>query len=520
MQAVVEIRNLNHRYGKVAALTDIDMTLPEGGLFGIVGPDGVGKSTLLSLIAGVTTIQDGSVNVLGGNMAKKSHRKNICARVGFMPQGLGQNLYRDLSIVENIRFFASLFMIPRRIADARMDELLAATELAAFRDRRVADLSGGMKQKLGLCTILIHQPDLLILDEPTTGVDPLSRRNFWRLIRDMVHRKGNTTVLAATAYMGEAGDFDWLMMMDASRTFAAGTPSDLKDKARAGTLDDAYQTLLSGDTIRLTARRQTRKELNDNEVVIEARDLTRRFGDFTAVDQVNFQIRRGEIYGFIGPNGCGKTTTMKMLAGLLAPTGGTARIFGEAVKAGSTKWRRRLGYMSQLFSLYSELTVEQNLNMHGRLFDLHRRELAARVDDLTAALKLTAHMDQPASDLPVGIRQRLSLAVAIIHRPELLILDEPTSGVDPLARDKLWEVFRQLSDERGTTIFVSTHYLGEAERCDRVALMNDGRLLTADTPQSLLESKRTKSLEEAFVAYIRDDRARDRASLPHGGSPQ
>jgi ribosome-dependent ATPase len=509
---IVEIAGLGHRYGGVAALSDIDLALPAGGLIGIVGPDGVGKSTLLSIIAGVTRIQDGSVKVFGGNMARKAHRENVFTRVGFMPQGLGQNLYGDLSVEQNIRFFASLFGIPMKIVDARMDELLAATELAAFSKRRAADLSGGMKQKLGLCTILVHEPDFLILDEPTTGVDPLSRRNFWQLIGEMMQRRTNTTVLAATAYMDEAEDFDRLVMMDAGRIFGTGTPAELKKQAHAATLDEAYESLLSGGTASGMRKKRPRKLPADSEIVIEATDLTRKFDSFTAVDRVNFRIRRGEIYGFIGPNGCGKTTTMKMLAGLLPPSGGTARIFGSVVRAGTIQWRHRLGYMSQLFSLYSELTVEQNLNLHGRLFDLPRREVGARIADLAQEFDLTAHMDQLASDLPVGIRQRLSLAVAVIHRPELLILDEPTSGVDPLARDKLWATLRTLSEDNATTIFVSTHYLGEAERCDRVALMNDGRLLVADTPRALLDSKNTESLEDAFVALIQDDRARDPAA--------
>ncbi len=383
---LVEIAGLGHRYGAAAALSDIDLSVSAGEVIGIVGPDGVGKSTLLSLIAGVTRIQQGSVTVFGGDMAKKAHRNNVYARVGYMPQGLGQNLYGDLSVEQNIRFFASLFGIPKKIVDTRMKKLLAATELAAFAARRAADLSGGMKQKLGLCTILVHEPELLILDEPTTGVDPLSRRNFWQLIGKLVERRANTTVLVATAYMDEAKDFSRLVMMDSGRIFATGTPTELKRRADAATLDDAYETLLSGGAAGHVPGKGARKRPTDSEIIIEAENLTRRFDDFTAVDRVNFRIRRGEIYGFIGPNGCGKTTTMKMLAGLLPPSAGTARIFGSVVRAGTTQWRHRLGYMSQLFSLYSELTVAQNLSLHGRLFDLPRLALGARIAELATGI--------------------------------------------------------------------------------------------------------------------------------------
>lgn len=517
---LVEIAGLNHRYRNVAALTDIDLNVPQGKLIGVVGADGVGKSTLLSIVAGVTKIQSGSVKIFERDLAEKESRNDVRARLGFMPQGLGQNLYGDLSVRENIAFFASLFGIRKSVAETRQDELLAATELTAFSHRRAADLSGGMKQKLGLCTILIHEPDLLILDEPTTGVDPLSRRNFWLLIRNVMRRKAATTLLVATADLGEAESFDWLVMMDAGRIIATGTPLELMQRADAATLEEVYETLHSGDANHRAHNGQSQRLPGDSEIVIEAIDLTRRFGNFTAVDRVNFHIRRGEIYGFIGPNGSGKTTTMKMLTGLLPPSAGTARIFGHIVEAASTEWRHRLGYMSQMFSLYSELTVKQNLEMHGRIFDLRRCDLQARIAELAREFDLDDYMDQLASRLPVGIRQRLSLAIALIHGPDLLVLDEPTSGVDPLARDKLWTTLRKLSADRGTTVFVSTHYLGEAERCDQVALMNEGRLLTADTPQALLRDKNVDSFEDAFVAFIEDDRDQRRAAQIGGDARQ
>lgn len=520
MASLIKLEALNHSYRGVAALRDVDLAIPAGGVAGIVGPDGVGKSTLLSLIAGVSRIQSGSVDLLGGSIADKSHRRAVRGRIGFMPQGLGQNLYGDLSVEENIRFFASLFSIPKAIVDTRLKELLAATDLTEVVDRHAANLSGGMKQKLGLCTILIRDPDLVILDEPTTGVDPLSRRNFWRLIRSLMQRKPGTTVVVATAYMDEAEDFDWLVMMDAGRIVAIGTPADLRHRTGTVSLNGAYQVLLSGDKVETTGTSENGGQPAKAETVIEATDLTRRFGNFTAVDRINLQICRREIFGFIGPNGSGKTTTMKMLTGLLPPTSGTIRILGDDVSFGSTLWRRRLGYMSQSFSLYTELTVGQNLRMHARLFDIPRREAIERFEELVEQFELAKHLRQTTADVPVGIRQRLSLAVAVIHRPELLILDEPTSGVDPLARERLWQALRSLSDERGTTIFVSTHYLAEAARCDRIALMNDGRLLAIDTPAALLRSKDTDDLEEAFVRFVKDDRLTDPTAHPGGARMQ
>jgi ribosome-dependent ATPase len=508
---LVEIEDLDHHYGNVAALVDINLSLAEGKITGVVGPDGVGKSTLLSIIAGVTKIQNGSVKVFGGNMAKMPHRNEVRGRVALMPQGLGQNLYGNLTVEENIKFFASLFEVPKKAVDKRMQELLEATNLSAFAQRLASKLSGGMKQKLGLCGILIHEPSLLLLDEPTTGIDPLSRRDFWHLIREMAKREVNTTILVATAYLDEADEFDRLVMMDAGRIFAAGAPAKIKKQANATTLGKAYETLLTGGTdSQPDFERSVRPPIN-SEIVIDSSGLTRRFGEFIAVDRVNFQIRRGEIYGFIGPNGSGKTTTMKMLTGLLPPSAGTARIFGSVVKGGAIQRLRRVGYMSQQFSLYSELTVEQNLVMHGRLFDLRHTDLAARVAELAVEFELNGYMDHLAFNLPIGFRQRLSLAVAVIHRPELLILDEPTSGVDPLAREKLWAALHSMSQERGTTILVSTHYLSEVARCDRVALMNDGRLLADDTPEALLVSQKTDNLEDAFVAYIMKDRIAQQA---------
>jgi ribosome-dependent ATPase len=315
-----------------------------------------------------------------------------------------------------------------------------------------------MKQKLGLCCALIHNPELLIMDEPTTGVDPLSRRQFWELVKEMGTHHGGMSILVATAYMEEAEHLDWLVMMEGGRVLAAGTPAELKALTGAATIEAAYIALLP-EEMRVGHRTfvAVDRVVHHDGSAIEAHHLTKRFGDFTAVDDVSFTIPKGEIFGFVGSNGCGKTTTMKMLTGLLHPTQGQAYIFGSSVETGSIELKKRIGYMSQTFSLYGELTVRQNLDMHAHLFDLSADEVPARVDEMARTFELTRVMEDRTESLPLGIRQRLSLAVAAIHSPEILILDEPTSGVDPVARDHFWELLVKLSRENGVTIFVTTH---------------------------------------------------------------
>jgi ribosome-dependent ATPase len=366
-----------------------------------------------------------------------------------MPQGLGRNLYMTLTVAENIDFFARLFDQDRRVRAARIDDLLHSTGLAPFRDRPAGKLSGGMKQKLGLCCALIHDPDLLILDEPTTGVDPLSRRQFWQLIERIRRQRPGMSVLVATAYMDEAMGFDWLVAMNAGQVLATGSPQQLLARTGALELDTAFVRLLPESEGKTHQPLQIPPlELDDQSIAIEAKGLTRRFGRFTAVDNVSFKIRRGEIFGFLGSNGCGKTTTMKMLTGLLEPSEGEALLFGQPLNARDLATRARVGFMSQAFSLYEELSVIQNLLLHARLFQLPPAHRESRVAQLLDQFSLTEYRDQLATALPLGIRQRLSLAVAIIHEPDILILDEPTSGVDPRARDDFWrELVRCLASK-------------------------------------------------------------------------
>ena len=513
---IARLAGVSLRYGETTALDAIDLDIPSGCMAGLIGPDGVGKSSLLALVSGARQIQAGTVAVLGGDMAEAGHRSALCPRIAYMPQGLGKNLYAALSVTENLTFFGRLFGQGRAEREERIATLLAATGLAAFADRPAGKLSGGMKQKLGLCCALIHDPDLLILDEPTTGVDPLSRRQFWRLIQTIRAGRPGMSVLVATAYMEEAESFDWLAAMDAGRILAQGSPQELLAHTKTPDLEAAFIELLPQD------KRRGHKALvvppfavrEGEPPAIVAKGLTIRFGAFTAVDHVDFEIRRGEIFGFLGSNGCGKTTTMKMLTGLLPPSEGEAMLFGQKADARNLETRKRVGFMTQAFSLYSELTVRQNLTLHARLFHLPTAEIAPRVAEMLARFDLKDQADALPDQLPLGLRQRLSLAVAVIHRPEMLILDEPTSGVDPVARDSFWELLIDLSRNQGVTIFISTHFMNEGERCDRISLMHAGRVLASDTPAKLVERRGQATLEDAFIDCLEEATGKEQAAVP------
>ena len=514
LDSVVQVAGVSLQYGKTRALDELTLSLPARCMVGLIGPDGVGKSSLLALISGARKLQQGTLQVLGGDIADAGHRRRVCPRIAYMPQGLGKNLYPTLTVRENLEFFGRLFGQAAEERRWRIAELTRSTGLAPFLERPAGKLSGGMKQKLGLCCALIHDPDLLILDEPTTGVDPLSRAQFWELIERIRHERPQMSVLVATAYMDEAQRFDQLVAMDAGRVLATGTPAELLASTGSDSLEQAFIRLLP------EAKRSQHRELvippqpHSERIAIEAHGLTMRFGDFVAVDQVNFRIARGEIFGFLGSNGCGKTTTMKMLTGLLPASEGEALLFGKPVDPHDMQTRQRVGYMSQAFSLYSELTVRQNLDLHARLFHLPAERRGPRVQEMLARFDLSAEADSLPSRLPLGVRQRLSLAVAVIHNPEILILDEPTSGVDPVARDGFWELLVQLSREDGVTIFISTHFMNEALRCDRISLMHAGRVLDSDTPQALMAKRGLPTLEETFIAYLQEAAAANVAGQP------
>ena len=499
----VSIQNLSHRYGKTLALDGVSLDIPKGATVGLIGPDGVGKSTLLSLMAGVKVIQDGRVEVLGGDMADKDVRRDLSHRIAFMPQGLGRNLYPTLSVYENIDFHARLFGLDGQERTRQITRLMEATRLAPFSGRAAGKLSGGMKQKLSLCCALVHSPDLLILDEPTTGVDPLSRRQFWALVDDLRREHAGMTVIVATAYIEEAQRFERLLAMDAGRLLENKPTADVLSDYGTDVLEEAYVKMLPPEKQQGSGGLEITPFVPDPDAppAMEAHGLTKRFGDFTAVDHVSFTIQKGEIFGFLGSNGCGKSTTMKMLTGLLEATEGNATLLGKPIDAGGLDTKMRVGYMSQAFSLYEELSVRRNLDLHAKLYQMGAKGAAA-VEEALQQFDLADVADTAPASLPLGIRQRLQLAAACLHHPEVLILDEPTSGVDPAARDMFWRHLLKLSREDKITIFVSTHFMNEAARCDRISFMHKGRVLAVGTPAELAARQNAPDLEEAFVQYL------------------
>jgi ribosome-dependent ATPase len=518
---VARVTDVSHRYGASIALDDVSVDIPARVMVGVIGPDGVGKSTLLALISGVRRIQQGKVTVFDGDLSEAAHLKTVRGRIAYMPQGLGRNLYPTLSVFENIDFFGRLFGQSASERRTRITELLTATALDPFEDRPAGKLSGGMKQKLSLCCALINDPDLLILDEPTTGVDPLSRGQFWDLINSIRARRPQMSVIVATAYMDEAQRFDWLMAMDDGKIIAHGKLEELLRKAGEPTLEEAFIALLP-EAKRAQHQRvvvRPRVASADETPAIEAEGLTRQFGDFVAVDHVNFKIGRGEIFGFLGSNGSGKSTTMKMLTGLLPATSGWAKLFGSPMGSNDMEMRRNVGYMSQAFSLYGELTVRQNLELHAQLYHLPPHQIENRIQELLKRYDLEAVVNAPPESLPLGIKQRLQLAVAVLHEPAILILDEPTSGVDPIARDAFWRTLIDLSRDDGVTIFLSTHFMNEAERCDRISLQHAGKVLAVGAPLQLVAERGSDSLEDTFVGYLADAAGIDRTKKPDTPAP-
>ena len=511
--AIARAKNVSHRYGATVALADVSIDIPSRIMVGVIGPDGVGKSTLLGLIAGVKKIQQGEIAVFDKNVVDQKTLREIRGRIAYMPQGLGRNLYPTLSVFENIDFFGRLFGQGAEERRARITELLTATAMEKFEARPAGKLSGGMKQKLSLCCALINDPDLLILDEPTTGVDPLSRGQFWDLINSIRARRPQMSVIVATAYMDEAERFDWLMAMDDGKIIATGTLKELLAKTGEPNLDEAFIALMPEAKRALHQKVVVRPRIAspDETPAIEAEGLTRQFGDFVAVDHVSFKIARGEIFGFLGSNGCGKSTTMKMLVGFLPATSGTCKLFGEPMGSNDMQARRNVGYMTQAFSLYGELTVAQNLELHAQLYHLPADKAPGRIEELLERYDLKSVVNARPDSLPLGMKQRLQLAVAVLHEPAILILDEPTSGVDPIARDSFWRTLIDLSRDDGVTIFVTTHFMNEADRCDRISLMHAGKVLAVGAPRELVKERDSASLEDCFVGYLAEAAGIDRS---------
>jgi len=559
--SIVRIQGFSKHYGKTRACDEINLEIQRGEIFGLIGPDGAGKSSLMKAIAGVLNFDGGKIEVFGVNIDSESAAERIKGRIGLMPQGLGQNLYAELSIDENIDFFARLRLVPEEKLVERKEKLLAVTRLDKFRHRAMKNLSGGMKQKLGLVCTLIHEPDLVILDEPTTGVDPVSRRDFWAILADLLSEK-NITALVSTAYMDEASRFHRVAMFYGGRVLANGQPDEIRKLAAGRVVSvqaspqiealarlsshfpqvealgpllrtfidgvdeqaaaEQVKSILSGlelgsmDVaepelediyIALLRKRgltrnvvvdpvgQATKDLTVNKTVdgkgtssmsresaIEAINLTRSFGTFLAVDQVNFRVPQGEIFGLLGANGAGKSTVIKMLTGILKPSSGNGRVAGADIGGTGIAIKERIGYMSQAFSLYTDLTVTENIQLYAGIYGLAQDEVVGRVKWVIEMAGLAGHDKYRASSLPMGLRQRLALGCALVHKPQVLFLDEPTSGVDPLGRRAFWDILFRLSREEQVTILVTTHYMSEAEHCDHLALMYAGRIVADASP--------------------------------------
>ena len=548
---VIRSEGFGKRYGKRQAVSGVSLAVRAGELFGLIGPDGAGKSSLMKAVAGVLKYDSGTLEVFGTDMARDAAAESVKARIGLMPQGLGQNLYGDLSVEENVDFFAKLRLVPDELARERKEKLLGVTRLANFRTRPMKQLSGGMKQKLGLVCTLIHAPELIVLDEPTTGVDPVSRRDFWQILAELVSSQG-LSALVSTAYMDEASRFARMALMHEGRVLAQGQPKEIlalragsvvscvpheQVRARAALAANYAQVEALGPRLRVfvpelareaaegavtrlidaaggaTAYDSGEAELEDvfvallagshtsadageasaapaaagNAAVpaIEAISLARRFGDFVAVSDVSFTVREGEIFGLLGANGAGKTTAIKMLTGILPPSSGGGRIAGVDIARELGRVKSRIGYMSQAFSLYLDLTVSENIRLYAGLYGLTRAERAARLDWVLEMAGLQALADTLAAELPMGQRQRLALGCALVHRPRVLFLDEPTSGVDPVGRRAFWDVLFRLSRVDGVALLVTTHYMSEAEHCDHLALMFAGRIVADATPGAM-----------------------------------
>jgi len=533
---IVTVRELKKRFKKIEAVKGINFEVKKGEIFGLIGPDGAGKSTIMKIIAGVMSFEEGEVEVLGKDFKKEKEAEKAKGKIAFMPQGLGLNLYPTLSVEENIDFFAALHDLPKEELKRRKEILLKVTHLAPFRRRETQRLSGGMMQKLGVCCALIHKPELIILDEPTTGIDPISRRDLWRLIVDFVKQEGIAAVIS-TSYMDEAERFSRLALMIDGKFVAQGTPDALKELSDIvyeihKDIEKLYPLVkksfryvrIKGETLRFLAENEVKKNIlpvvpervepmledvflslqREEEVkiktpfklkgtipepAVQVKGLTKKFGDFFAVNEVSFEINNGEVFGLLGPNGAGKTTLIKMLCGLLPPTSGEFLVAG---KKKSQAVKEIIGYMSQRFSLYKDLTVFENLELYGHIYKVPASILKERISWALETTGLTAIKNKKAGDLPLGVKQRLALMCCVIHNPALIFLDEPTSGVDPMARKLFWEIIHVLAKEVGVTVLVTTHYMDEAEYCDRVCLMNQGKAIAIGAPRALKEETRHK----------------------------
>ena len=515
-QPLISCKALTKRFRNgreyITALDGVSMDIAPGKIVGLFGPDGAGKTTLLRILAGMLKPDSGTAMVMGFDSVKQAAR--IQSSIGYMPQKFG--LYENLSVMENLTLYAELHAVPREQQAARFRQLLKMTDLARFPDRQAGRLSGGMKSKLALACSLVSTPDLLILDEPTVGVDVLSRRELWTMLRhitDTLH----TTVFVSTSYMDESAFCDRALILFQGHVIADGTPDEICQKAAAvvekPTFEQSFQLLLSGSVPPPLKREKPPAE--DAEVLIQTENLVKRFGSFTAVDHVSFQVHRGEIFGLLGANGAGKTTTFRMLCGLDAVTEGTVQIAGLDLRHASGEARNRLGFVAQKFSLYDDLTVHENLAFFGGAYGLSRAKLKERMAWALEEFNRKPYERMQTENLPLGIKRRLSMACALLHEPEILFLDEATSGADPITRREFWQRIMALAD-RGVAVIITTHFLDEAEYCDRMVIMQDGRVIASGSVEEIRSQGTSDgtseiTLEDAFVRIIQESRKEARA---------
>ena len=563
----IRVEGFTKRYGKRVAADGLSLTVQAGEIYGLVGADGAGKSSLMKAVAGVLAFDAGTVEVFGTRVDSERSAEQVKRRIGFLPQGLGLNLYPDLSIEENVDFFGRLRGVPAAELLERKRQLLEMTRLDSFRARPMRQLSGGMKQKLGLVCTLIHEPDLVILDEPTTGVDPVSRRDFWAILGKLLEEKG-VTALVSTAYLDEADRFHRVSLFHEGKVMGEGSPAELVatvpgtlalfraepqadalprlkaafpqteamgawlrvfaegldapqareavDKALAGIpptdwfarepeLEDVFVAMLRqrGAKLESAFPADSRVPAAGTDLAIEARGLTRLFGDFRAADAVSFSVPQGEIFGLLGANGAGKTTVIKMLTGILKPSSGEGRVAGADMRSAGLAIKERIGYMSQAFSLYHDLSVIENIRLYAGIYGLDGRQARRRSDWVIGMAGLAGFENDAAGRLPMGLRQRLALGCALVHEPRVLFLDEPTSGVDPIGRRMFWDILFHLSRREGVAILVTTHYMSEAEHCDHLALMYAGRVVADASPEAM---KAEVSAESGQLLELRVDR--------------
>ena len=484
----IAIHSLSRRFGNRVALDDVTLNVRRGEMFAIVGADGAGKTTLLQSICAILDPSAGTVTVAGFDSVRDAARIN--ATLGYVAQAY--SLYGDLTVAENLTFFAAIRAVPAPAFAVRRVQLLRFSGLAPFLDRRAKYLSGGMQKKLAVCCSLVHEPAILVLDEPTLGVDPISRRELWTMLREF--RARGKTIIVATSYMNEAASCDRVALLSAGRVLACDRPAALGADLEEAVKQRLWRAVTVPQPIAIAP-------LNSTGDAIRVEGLTRRFGQFVAVDRVSFSVARGEIFGLLGPNGSGKSTTIRMLCGILPPSGGGMELAGINVVARPGAAKGRIGYMSQRFSLYTDLSVDENIDFFGSVYGLRTTTLAERRAWVVGLAGLAGHERCLVRSLSSALRQRLALGCAVLHRPDVLFLDEPTSGVDPVSRDAFWQLISEIA-RHGTAVLVTTHYILEAERCDRVAFIDRGRLLAVDAPGALRAQHGGASLEDVFITLM------------------